>query len=1215
MIKKITSLLLILMFCFALVPAAQEAAIQSNFIANGDFESIKSDGATLYNWSLLSNANDQGKVILSTDKVSGNYAVQMAVDQATGKRNTLLQRLEGFVAGETYNFEAFIKPISESGSISFQFEFGSARLFNYTYNTFSEGYQKFSESFVAPEGVTSCWMYLRVYSGEFLVDDVSLTGLRLITSLPEEEVPEQDTTPPEGEVKNIPNSLYVSGLGNIVPNSGFETLQYGYPKPWSNFGSQYTKSVSGFGHESSKCLMLTSRKSSAYPYTNQFIPVYGGGTYQVSIWVCMEPKSGLADSAYLGRFGIKHEYYTADGFLNEDTKYLCGGTDGNWQQFVYTFTPPARTERMSIFPRFYGIGTAWIDDVEVSCLVKPPALSVTTDEVFYYSDHTDSGVATSKVHTAIYPELEGENVTFALKKGDEVLATMPATKTTDGKFTCNFDVGLLTEKKTEYLMTATVGEHTNSWKIYKYDRPLYIGKDGVYRKNGKVIQPFYAYNYVERQYVYGLKDASLNLTTIAVPTNLEGAALVASVRETLDKAYEKGIMCMIATYSDMKPGGHPDNRARTELLAQNLYDHPGLFGWMNMDEPFLHLDDPRDDLRQTYISIRNYDPYHPVYTTEQGSLESGQYVDILGVDPYPGSKREPEKYPGDRVREAVESVKGRKPVYSVLQALDWDNYWPTADEMKNMIYQSLMAGASGIGFYRFTSAIDGKDLDETNLWPMLTDFAHNEWDDAYAAFIKDDYPLFRSIKNENYWMQSFVKDNVVHMVVANRTDAAQEITIPLLASNGKNKIKEYSATLLGSQDTISGSESLSITLPLSSVAIYKITPENVDDLAGIVKPEQTGFTDLYGFSFAQESIASLDKAGVLYKPNPIMFSPYEKISRGEFAYMLNKALNFPRDKFGDKFSDALGSKYYAQALSNGKAIGVLLPEENNSFRPDESITRQEAVDICLRGLRYKKGTSISKKILAALTTDDLLGMTFAPALAATMLETRFLAKKEGTNLFDDTLSRAEAAVVIEKVRKLMFDKSSEFSNLTADASRKVAKILMGKVTFTSEIFNKVNGDISVIYNGGYSLYEFSKNIGTSTVSILQGKDEVTVSDGVLKAKVPQNTFFIVAGASAVRRGFLSGQIIYFYPTVGSRVQMEEDTVLALYNLEEGYKELLGIYKNQDIIPEAAETFSFLRWDEFLRPKNEVSMEIALLDIDEDGQLHIIGEIGDGLKII
>ncbi len=1183
--RRIFSILTVvaLLLGYTAIPALAE---DIEFLQNGSFETLKSDGITLTSWSVLNGKN--ACVTTVGTAAEGARAVKFT-SSGEGDSTRIIQRVEGLKSGASYILTAYLYGLNTNGFAHIKVEFGSQN--NNSFQQKLGEWTKVEIKFTTGESVNAGTIYLGAYNGaEILWDAVSLVGPEGENndSSSEEDLV-QDTTPPEGVIESVPVADFVSGLTSAVVNGSFEEGENGPAGGWvpysriswkTDINTVYAKD---FGHESERCVMITNSDRTLSPFTSQKVYVYGGGTYQLSAWFCSKRAENSTAAGYAG---MKLEFYSDYyGVLGEETVKAFNGTGSKWKQFVHTFTAPPGTDYAMVYARLYNAGTVWVDDITLGCLEKPDAVSVTTDEVFYYSDHTAPGVATAALQLGAYPELAGSSVDFRLSEDGKVLAEekgIPSAQ--DGTAVFRFDVGLLTEKQAEYKIEVAVGTHTNEWPIYKYDRPIYIGADGVFRKNGKEVVPVLAYNYQPTQYGYGRKDAAINLTVLSVPTMLSGDELVAHMRAGLDKAKDAGVMCLVATYSDMLPGGNEANRARTELLAASLHDHEALFGWMNMDEPFLHDADPHDDLRQTYISIRNNDPYHPVYTTEQATMlrQSGWYVDILGVDPYPGSTRAPETYPADKVTAAIKAVNGRKPVYAVLQAYEWDNYWPTGDEMRNMIYQSLLAGAAGIGYFRFTGAKGGTDLDETDLWPTLSAFGQKERADAFDAFVFDKNPIFSDVRNDDFWAVSFVKENALHMVILNRKDTAQTVSVSLTSCSGQRKIGAFSAKCMagGVDTTFSGSGTLTAELVPSGAALYKIIPSDASVLSGL---SVTRFHDLSGFGWAYDEILCMDEKGVVNEVGAHTFVPGLNITRGDFALFLVRGLKLTADVSASSFTDVLPGAQYAGAVAIGEALGILQGTDVGRYTPEAAISREDMLLACARVLRLKRDGADAAE-LSVMTKDELVADEDVLHLAALLREKMAMGNK-GAGDLSSGVSRAEAAVIMDGIIKLTKNPmTTAFAGLSEDEKRNIFFLLLSDGTWKSETIweGKYNG-MTAVFNGGKSVYSFSESTTAETYSILSGRAMASLAGGTLSAEIPAGSLAVFAENRAEHTGFMKDNVLHRIPLQGSVLHCAEDTWLGVYAEVGEIPELTGLYIKGSKINTDASVFRFFHWEN-MQPK-------------------------------
>lgn len=1003
----------------------------TDFIRNGSFEDKNEDGSVA-SWSMLS-GTVLGTNLEITDKAKeGNSALRMFADNGN---MTITQNITGLKGGTEYVFTAFLKAtkfFDSKAQVKVEFYAGDKSMtegVKVDYADTSKDFEPKVITFTAPQGATRANILIRLLGGgDISWDKVSLIGEKdkgeTVTPTPQEPVkpaPQAPSAPTEKEEEDKAPEVFLPGLPNTLNNGDFESDEnspnHG-PWDWNPYKSKTwvdnTKSVydKTFGHNSSRSVKITNSEQGDNPYTYQEADLIPGASYQLSAWIYIEEDMP-------GYSSIKIEFYNDKPKDDPERHYSEGRmgqvktTGKQWIQVLHSFTAPAEATRIKVYPRCYGLGTFWVDDVMLCNTVKPSGVSVTTDEVFYYSDHTAPGVATGVLNTAVYPEIAGSSIDFRLTKDGTVIYEKLGVPTVDGKANFMYDVALLTEKKAEYKIEVSAAGHTNEWKIYKYDRPTYLGADGVYKKNGKVINPIFAYRYGTGEFESGVQNGIV-VAQLGMPTDREGDELVAYLKQNLDAAHEAGAMNMVALYRNMLPAGNDKNIETTKIVVEALKDHPALFAWMVMDETFNHIPNPYEDLRKSYVTIRNIDPNHPVFVAEATDkmAEAGRYVDILCIDPYPGNHDAPETFVAQQTKKAFNAVKGRKPVYSLLQAIDWQGYWPTGDEMRNMIYQSLIAGGSSFGYYKFRDSIGTTDLDETDVWPYITSFAQNEQQDAFDAFVYDKYPIFSDVKNDDYWAVSFVKNGILHLVVLNRKNTEQTATIALTSINGTTSIGDYTAICAygGNGETVSGNTTITVNLIPSGAAVYKITPQDASVLSS---SQLTRFHDLEGYGWAYDSILSTDKAGIVNAIGAHKFAPEQKITRGDFAMFLIRTLGLNAEVSTSSFSDVFPGAHYAKEIAIGEALGILKGVGDGRYMPETEISRQDLMVICARGMRLVKDLGAGN---ASIFNDAASISDYATESIGAMTDVGIVkGYEDGTIRPLGNTTRAEAAVIMSRI--------------------------------------------------------------------------------------------------------------------------------------------------------------------------------------------------------
>lgn len=228
------------------------------------------------------------------------------------------------------------------------------------------------------------------------------------------------------------------------------------------------------------------------------------------------------------------------------------------------------------------------------------------------------------------------------------------------------------------------------------DRPFF--PVGLYWLRADILAPMRRLHFNSGDYFYQLRGE-------------EVAAL-------MDTAAVHGmkILLELSEYTRQQP--EPDYQA-IEAMVERYRLHPALLAWYLVDEPDETSMDPAT-ARAIYELIRELDPYHPVYLVNNRPHTYATYAgasDILAIDVYPIPR-----YPITRVRDYMQQARwtslGQKPVWLVAQAFGGVEHWPrapTAVELRNMIYQGLVQGASGVLFYRYCQE-DERHIQPPALW-------------------------------------------------------------------------------------------------------------------------------------------------------------------------------------------------------------------------------------------------------------------------------------------------------------------------------------------------------------------------------------------------------------------------------------------------------------------------------------------------------------------
>lgn len=165
------------------------------------------------------------------------------------------------------------------------------------------------------------------------------------------------------------------------------------------------------------------------------------------------------------------------------------------------------------------------------------------------------------------------------------------------------------------------------------------------------------------------------------------------------------------------------------------------------------------------------------------------------------------------------------------------------------------------------------------------------------------------------------------------------------------------------------------------------------------------------FGWARNTIETLAGAGIVAGVNGTHFEPARAVTRAEFTSLLVKALRLQTKTYtGNPLKDVRADDWYAGAVTAAYDAGLVKGYEDGTFRPDSTITREEAAAILVRAMKLQ-------------TTEQKLPFTdcykinsWARASVATA-STYGLIKglPDGTFRPDVTAGRAECAVMVYRM--------------------------------------------------------------------------------------------------------------------------------------------------------------------------------------------------------
>lgn len=158
---------------------------------------------------------------------------------------------------------------------------------------------------------------------------------------------------------------------------------------------------------------------------------------------------------------------------------------------------------------------------------------------------------------------------------------------------------------------------------------------------------------------------------------------------------------------------------------------------------------------------------------------------------------------------------------------------------------------------------------------------------------------------------------------------------------------------------------------------YAVVRSLTNSAYALVRSTAQDFADLSGH-WAREAIADMAARLIVYGYSGGEFRPNAAVSRAEFAAMLIRALGLPQTANGtNAFADIKAGAWYGGAVEQAAAYSLLLGGSDGRFRPDETITREEAFAVIARaaklaGIQATAATGDADRILLAFADGDAI---------------------------------------------------------------------------------------------------------------------------------------------------------------------------------------------------------------------------------------------------
>ena len=502
---------------------------------------------------------------------------------------------------------------------------------------------------------------------------------------------------------------------NLVLNPGFDTLSDdGKAANWAAPSKTYSY-VKGEGRNGSNALKFSVKKNDPYTFPTQDIAVEPGKRYRFSAWVRTKDVVGKGAGATISVGCV-----AANGkWLGSGSAPGVRGTVEDWQRISFAVDVPANAVKCELAPYLSRgrRGTAWFDDI--SCVPESrPVLGALVSGI--YRDTAVAGEAVfSSALTAPEKEIagNGQKVVFDIPHASGAVRTVAAA-IEDCVARAKVDVGMLPMgvSKIAVRLVDAEGRDVESRslmfsRVEKFpDWKARIDADNRILVDGKPFYPVSIYlSYFTEQAFLDISNSPFNCVMCYRHLTREQMGRFHAAGKKVIYSIKDVLLGRPACPQEITD--HETERVWVENHIGKFKDHPALLAWYINDEL-----GPEwiDRLKIRYDLVRRADPDHPAFMVlyQIGRLrEYAGTFDVMGTDPYPVAGKEPKPISmvADWTALTRRDVFG-KAVWEAPQIFDWSAYRrfpgvttraPTETEIRNMVWQCVVAGANGVCAYNY----------------------------------------------------------------------------------------------------------------------------------------------------------------------------------------------------------------------------------------------------------------------------------------------------------------------------------------------------------------------------------------------------------------------------------------------------------------------------------------------------------------------------------
>ena len=168
--------------------------------------------------------------------------------------------------------------------------------------------------------------------------------------------------------------------------------------------------------------------------------------------------------------------------------------------------------------------------------------------------------------------------------------------------------------------------------------------------------------------------------------------------------------------------------------------------------------------------------------------------------------------------------------------------------------------------------------------------------------------------------------------------------------------------------------------------------------------------------WAKDDIMLMVDAGVVQGMTDKLYGPQQNITRAQFAALLSRALKL-NESGTNPFKDVKAGVWYEGVVSGAYNAGLIQGVSEDSFAPDQPITREQMATMIARAVAHMKGTTFENLQEAnnQFVDRQKISTWAAKGVGIAVKENLMNGKTNNQFVPNEKTTRAEAAVVIKRL--------------------------------------------------------------------------------------------------------------------------------------------------------------------------------------------------------